>query len=147
MLGHPHVRPLILPHTNVYTHRLLRLTIGSCSARVSLACPGTKFPAALTLSLRAILVFICSNWTGYISPLHLSYLRWRKFVVRLQLENAALSSVRGILKIKVAQAKATKLALRFLDAIQCPRLLMNDGDDLRGPSLRPVAPFEQISIL
>ena len=47
-----------------------------------------------------------------------------------------LQCVRGILRCKQATVKAAKLALDFLDAIQSPRLAMNDGDDLRGIFLR-----------
>ena len=46
-----------------------------------------------------------------------------------------LQAVRGILRVKHATVKSSQLAFRFLDAIQSPRLVMNDGDDARGLSL------------
>ena len=44
----------------------------------------------------------------------------------------ATQAPKGLLRVKSAREKATRLALQFLDAIQSPRLNMNDGDDLRG---------------
>jgi hypothetical protein len=45
---------------------------------------------------------------------------------------SSVQAPRGMIRIKTAREKAAKLALQFLDAIQSPRLNMNDGDDLRG---------------
>ena len=64
---------------------------------------------------------------------------WRKMITRLLLQNAALNNLRGILRTKTATSKASRLALQFLDAIQSPRLSLNDGDAERGDSpKRPV---------
>ena len=54
------------------------------------------------------------------------------FTLRITDAYASLQAPKGIIRIKTAREKAARLALQFLDAIQSPRLNMNDGDDLRG---------------
>jgi len=57
--------------------------------------------------------------------------RWKRLCARLQLEHAAMFSIKGINRLRHSTTRACDLALEFVALIQTPRLTFGRGDDLR----------------